>query len=190
MWRGRWCNFRGQCGTLVGTVAGLAPSTSNCSGNTCPLRRPSRLTYDEVRSVLYFTDGTLLRAVDLSGAVPVTSTLAGADNAPGSADGSALSIARFDNPLGLTVDPVTRRVYVADVACLLGIDLRFVLPASGLSLSLHWCAARRKRPARVRPHPEHGDDDQWQHGRHFRHILRSRCVPAPRPRLVPRRVGS
>lgn len=89
-----------------GWVDGLAGSAD--------LSTPRGLALDSARSILYFCDERMVRAVDL--VTKRVSTIAGMWNAAGSADGFARAYARFSVPQDVAFEPVTQQLWVIDVA--------------------------------------------------------------------------
>jgi hypothetical protein len=97
-----------QWTTLAGN--GLSGS-ANGTGLAAQFNAPSSIALHE-GGTLYVSDTNnhVIRKVTQAG---VVSTVAGLSGTPGSADGAALSVARFDSPQGIAVDK-SGAVYIAD----------------------------------------------------------------------------
>jgi DNA-binding beta-propeller fold protein YncE len=101
---------------VVSTLAGLALAAGSVDGvgNAARFNAPSALAVNNPAGVIYVADSSnhTIRLVTLGGSV---TTWAGAAGTSGAVDGAGPA-ARFNNPNGITFDPGTWTVYIADTS--------------------------------------------------------------------------
>jgi len=94
----------------VSTIAGKSGTAGNADGSaSSALFRAPRYVAVDAQENLYLTDGNAVRRISAAG---IVTTLAGATDIAGSADGAGAA-ARFDNPAGIAID-AGGNLYVAD----------------------------------------------------------------------------
>jgi sugar lactone lactonase YvrE len=100
-------------GVLAGTYG--TAGEKDAPATQALFNSPHGLALDRARNLLYVADygGSTVRRIDLGASDKAVSTVAGIANGPGFTDGPA-NMAQFLSPLGLSFDPVTRMLYLAD----------------------------------------------------------------------------
>jgi DNA-binding beta-propeller fold protein YncE len=115
---------------VVSTLAGAVQTAGSADGvgNAARFNRPDALAVNSAAGVIYVADSGnhTIRLVTLGGTV---TTWAGAAGTSGAVDGAG-DAARFNNPQGITFDPATWTVYVADTT---NQTIRQITPAGVVS---------------------------------------------------------